>query len=392
MKKVFVVLLIIILFLLGDTFVMSKKNNLVLKDDSEIRGIYISYLEYLTYFKNNSLTINKAYINKMLDNINSLNINTIFLHVSPFSDAIYKSKIFPYSYTLSGTEGKNAGMDYLEYFIKEAHKRNIKVHAWINPYRISNNNDVSVISSNNPAYKLLNTNDVKICENGIYYNPASSRVLDLLLKQISEIITNYQVDGIHLDDYFYQDETIDLENYQKYFLESNISLQEYRLNIINTTIKNIYKLIKDYNKNIIFSISPDGNMENNYNMHFADVKTWLKENNYVDIIMPQVYYGFDNDLKPFDKTILEWNNLIINNKAKIVPALAFYKVGQIDNYAGSGSLEWINNNDIIRRQINYSKTLSNYQGYVLFRYEYLFNKNIMNNNSLEELNNLKNNT
>lgn len=122
-----------------------------INEEEEIRGVYISYLEYLTYFQNNAVAINKAYINKMLDNIKSLNFNTIFLHVSPFSDSIYDSRIFPYSYTLSGQEGKNPGMDYLEYFIKESKKRNIKIHAWINPYRISNESDTSLLSKDNPA-------------------------------------------------------------------------------------------------------------------------------------------------------------------------------------------------------------------------------------------------
>ena len=137
MKKIFVFFLIFILFLFSNAYVISKKSEVVV-EDTTIRGIYISYLEYLTYFKENSLSVNKAYIHKMLDNVKSLQLNTIFLHVSPFSDSIYLSKIFPFSYTLSGTEGKNPGMDYLDYFIKEAKKRNLKVHAWINPYRISN--------------------------------------------------------------------------------------------------------------------------------------------------------------------------------------------------------------------------------------------------------------
>ena len=161
-----------------------------------------------------------------------------------------------------------------------------------------------------------------------------------------------------------------------------------RLNIINTTIKSIYKLIKDYNKNIIFSISPDGNIENNYELHYADVKTWLSNDGYIDIIMPQVYYGFLNTFKPFDKTIEEWNSLIKNN-VKLVPVLAFYKVGLIDNYAGIGINEWIDNKDVIEREINYSKTLSNYNGFTLFRYDYLFNNNLINNNTKEEINNMK---
>lgn len=362
----------------------SKDNN----SADEIKGIYISYLEYLTYFEGNSLSINKAYINKMLDNIHELKFNTIFLHVSPFSDSIYNSKIFPYSYTLTGEEGKNPGMDYLEYFIKESKKRNIKVHAWINPYRISSSNDISKISKNNPAYTLLNTNDVKISKEGIYYNPASSKIIDLIIKQVYELISNYDIDGIHFDDYFYVDQEIDLKNYQEYFLKNNnITLSDYRLNMINTMIKNVYKTIKNYNENIIFSISPDGNINNNYDLHFADVKTWLSEYDYVDIIMPQIYYGFDHETRPFIETLNEWQGLIKNN-VKIIPVLAFYKVGTVDKIAGSGEMEWKLNNNIIERQINFSRTLKDYEGFCLFRYDYLFNEVLKNENTNKEIENI----
>ena len=389
MKKIFVFFLIFLIFLTGDALIISNKYK---KDNSdlEIRGVYISYIEYLSYFKDNSMSFNKSYINKMLDNLKSININTIFLHVSPFSDSIYNSKIFPYSYTLTGVEGKNPGMDYLEYFLKEGRKRNIKIHAWINPYRISLTSDTTFLSKDNPAYNLLNTNSVKITNNGIYYNPASSYVSSLILKQVSELITNYNIAGIHFDDYFYPDNTIDLENYNDYKTLNNvdISLKEYRLNIINSLIKDVYSLIKNYNKELIFSIAPDGNINNNYTYHFADIKTWLSNNNYIDLILPQVYYGFNNQYKPFINTLNEWHDLIKNN-SKIVPVLAFYKVGIIDNMAGYGTDEWLNNSYIINRQINYAKTLEKYHGYVLFRYDFLFNKNLLNEKILEEIEKLK---
>ena len=389
MKRIFVVFLIVITFFIGNAYVMSKKNNIKIMDNNyEIKGIYISYIEYLDNFQGNSININKAYILKMLDNVENFGFNSIFLHVSPFSDAIYNSSIMPSSYTITEKEGKGLGFDYLQYFIEEAHKRNIKIHAWINPYRISSSIDTSKLASTNPALEFLKTGDAKITNNGIYYNPASPKVLDLLLKQIYEIIFNYDVDGIHLDDYFYEDNEIDLEEYNNYFLNNNITLSEYRLNIINTTIKSIYKLIKNYNSNILFSISPDGNIDNNYTMHYADIKTWLSKEGYIDIIMPQVYYGFENNSKPFINTINEWNNLITNN-VKLVPVLGFYKVGTIDNYAFDGKYEWINNSDIIIRQINYVKTLSHYNGFTLFRYDYLFNKEYSNEILQKELKNLQ---
>ena len=389
MKKLLVFFLIFLIFLTGNALIINNKYNKI--EDLEIRGAYISYLEYLTYFQGNSLSINKAYIKKMLDNLKSLNINTVFLHVSPFSDSIYNSKIFPYSYTLTGMEGKNPGMDYLEYFIKEGKKRGIKIHAWINPYRISMSNDSSLISKDNPAYALLNTNDVKITNEGIYYNPASYKVMSLIINQVTELITNYDIAGIHFDDYFYVDGEIDLVNYENYKLKNNldISLTDYRLNVTNSLIRNVYKVIKDYNPNLIFSIAPDGNINNNYKYHFADVKTWLTEDNYVDLILPQVYYGFENEYKPFIQTLNEWHALI-QNKVKIVPVLAFYKVGRIDNQAGTGQDEWLNNQDIITRQISFSKTLDKYNGYIFFRYDFLFNPNLQNENGQAELIKLKN--
>lgn len=387
MKKIFVFFLMFIVFLVGDAMVINNKE--LIEEETEIRGIYISYLEYLTYFQGNALSINKAYINKMLDNIQSLKFNTIFLHVSPFSDSIYDSKIFPYSYTLTGVEGKKTGMDYLEYFIKESKKRNIKVHAWINPYRISSDNDINKLSKDNPAYSLINTNAVKVSDLGIYYNPASLKVVDLIIKQVYELIENYDLAGIHFDDYFYVDQDIDKKDYEEYFsLNNNISLSDYRYNLVNTMIKKVYKTIKDYNKDLIFSISPDGNINNNYDLHFADVKTWLSEPGYIDIIMPQVYYGFNNQYKPFASTLSEWNSLI-KNDVKIIPVLAFYKVGEIDKNAGNGIDEWQVNKDIIKRQINLSRTLNNYQGFTLFRYDFLFNDSLKNSITDIEISNMK---
>ncbi len=392
MKKIFVFLLIFISFLVCNAIVVQDKYqevNETFNEKQEMKGIYISYLEYLTYFQGNSLTINRAYINKMLDNIKTLGLNTIFLQVSPFSDSIYNSKIFPYSYTLSGVEGKNPGMDYLDYFLTEAHKRGLKLHAWINPYRISSSNDIEKLSKVNPAYSLLNTNDVKVSNKGIYYNPASSKAIDLIVKQVYEIISNYNVDGIHLDDYFYVDQEIDQVNYLKYIEKNpNITLTDYRLNMVNTMIKNVYKTIKDYNSEIIFSIAPDGNINNNYDIHFADVKTWLLENDYVDIIMPQIYYGFENQYRPFNKALDEWVSLI-KNDVKIIPVLAFYKVGTVDNQAGSGKNEWLENDNIINRQILTLQKQKKYEGFALFRYDFLFNENLANDKTKIELQNMK---
>jgi len=388
MKNIILPIVCILSFLLIDTTIISIKK-VPKKEISELRVIYISYLEYQSNFLGNSKTINETKIDKMIDNVNELNFNCILLHVSPFSDAIYKSQYFPYTSTITGIEGKNPGFDYLEYFIKKAHQKDIKIHAWINPYRISNNNDTSKISQDNPAYSLLQTTHVGINKSGIYYNPASEIVKNLIIDQVKEIINNYNVDGIHFDDYFYIQNDIDNNEYKNYINNGGeMSLKKFRLYHTNDLIKRVYKVIKDFDNDIIFSISPDGNINNNYNYHYADITTWLSSSEYIDIIMPQIYYSFDNQYKPFIETFNEWQSLITNEKIKLVPILAFYKTGNIDNNAGTGKYEWEKSNDIIKRQIDYIRSNEAY-GIGLFRYDFLFNELYLNKIGKKELINVK---
>ena len=393
MKKSFGLILLILSFLGADAtiaYVKGENNKIVNNKIVDIKAVYISYLEYYDNFYGGSIKVNKAKIDKMIDNVKDLGLNTIILHVSPFSDSIYNSKIFPYSSTLTGIEGKNPGFDYLDYFIYKTHQDNMLIYAWINPYRISFNSNIDNLCSDNPALKFINTSNIKIDKNGIYYNPASELVKDLIVNQVFEIISNYNVDGIHFDDYFYIQDDIDKLEYENYIKNNEeISLKEFRLNNTNDLIKKVYKLIKDKNNKVVFSIAPDGNINNNYLYHYADVKTWLSNIDYIDTIMPQIYYGFENEYAPFDKVFDNWKELIKNNNINMVPVLAIYKSGNIDDNSGSGKNEWLNNSNLIERQINYLK-LNNVNSYALFRYDYLFSNKYLNDISVKEIENLKN--
>ena len=165
---------------------------------------------------------------------------------------------------------------------------------------------------------------------------------------------NYDVDGILFDDYFYPHNNVDKKDYEEYIKNNEfIEEKDYRLNIVNKMIKRVYKTCK--NKNIKFGISPDGNIDNNYNKNYADVKSWLKSNEYIDFIMPQIYYGFYNSTRDYIKVTKEWENLIENKDIELYIALAFYKVGMEDKYAKSGFNEWIDNDNIIMREILLSR-------------------------------------
>lgn len=381
MKKLVIVVTIFVVitfFIIGNKKDNLKSNSVSLNSGDEYRSIFISYLELDIYVKDKDNRTSKANLIKILDNMQKNNFNMAILHVRPFSDAIYKSNIYPYSRYVSTSEGIDPGYDILSFFIQEAHSRDIEVHAWINPYRVRNTTNTTDISISNPAYKYLNTNHVKIIEGkGIFYNPASALVQDLIVSGIEELVTNYDVDGVHFDDYFYPDDTIDLENYQEYLNNGGtLSLSDFRLNNTSTLIKRVYSKIKSINENVMFGISPEGNINNNYDLNYIDTKKILSEEGYVDYIMPQVYFGFLNEVMPFIETINTWNSLIKVKSIKLIPALAFYKVGTIDEYARSGKEEWIKYNNIIKKQVLVSRNLSNYKGFSLFRYDYIFGSDL----------------
>ena len=393
MKREYYLLLII--FLLVTIYIFIPKDTLKKEDKSKIeeekRAVFISYIELGNNLRGKSSEEMKQTINDMLDKAKDFGFNMIILQVRSFSDAIYKSSIYPSSRSVVNTEGDDLPFDILDYFVKKAHKNNLELHAWINPYRISNDTDISVISKDNPAYKLLNTDAVKIIDSvGIYYNPASSKVESLILKGIEEIIENYDVDGIHFDDYFYpKSNDIDSTEYEEACKDnSSLTLQQFRLNTISTLIKKTYKLIKSYDKSLTFGISPDGNIDNNYNSNYVDTRLFCTEEGYLDYIMPQVYYGFLNSVKPFEETVKSWNNLI-TNKIELIPALAFYKTGNIDKYAKEGSNEWLEYNNIIAREVVLSRELSNYSGFAIFRYDSIFGTNLTDV-TFKEKENLKN--
>ncbi len=381
MKKILVIIILSIVLISN----IKLDRTSIKKEEEETRAIFVSYIELNKYIKGNDYEISKRNIRKIIKNIKSLKCNTIILQVRSASDAIYKSNIYPMSLNIVNTEYDDY-YDVLDYFIKESHKSNVKVIAWINPYRIRTTCDKTTITEKNPAYKYLDT-DIVYINNGIYYNPSKQETEDLIVKGVEEVL-NYDVDGILFDDYFYPDNNIDKKDYEEYIKNNEfIEEKDYRLNIVNKMVKRVYKTCK--NKNIKFGISPDGNIDNNYNKNYADVKSWLKSNEYIDFIMPQIYYGFYNSTRDYIKVTKEWENLIENKDIELYIALAFYKVGMEDKYAKSGFNEWIDNDNIIMREILLSRNLKNYKGFSLFRYENIFNEEIYTKTSIKEIENLK---
>ena len=376
------------LFIISTFFACTNNEEIKInKEKEEIKAVYFSYIELDEYLKGKTSNEQKENIKKVLDNIKNINFNKIILHVRPFADSIYKSEYYPVSNTVLDNNNEYPSFDVLEFFINEAHKRGITIDAWINPYRISNSKNIDTLNNNSLFYKFP---DSKVTAKGIYLNPANNDVQDLIVNGIVEIVKNYDVDGIHFDDYFYPDKEIDLESYDDYIKNGGkLSLNEYRLNNVKNLIKNVYREIKKINSKVLFGIAPEGNIDNCYNNSYLDVKEILSNEGYVDYIMPQIYFGFLNETRPYKVTLDDWNSLIKIDSISLIPALALYKSGNIDKYALSGKDEWINNSDIISKQILLSRNVNNYKGFSLFSYNYMFNDRYKNDNNSNELENIK---
>lgn len=345
---------------------------------SEQKGVWISYLEFDSILKNKSESEFTAYIGKYFDNVKSLGFNTVYTHVRAFGDAYYPSSLFPSSNRFNGSYGSSCPFDALSIMVREAHSRGLSIHAWINPMRLMSDADIKGISDSYKIKQWYNSDDLRgkyiVKVNGTWYlNPAYSETVSLIADGVSEIVSKYNVDGIQIDDYFYPttDRSFDSAAYSASGTSSGLA--EWRMSMVSNMVRKLYSAVKNVNSTAVFGISPQGSISNNYNDLYADVKTWCSQSGYVDYILPQIYYGFNNSTLPYSDTCAAWSSLVKNSNVKLVIGLAPYKIGTEDTWAGNGKFEWANNTDIIARQMAFAETLPNYGGVALYRYDSLFN-------------------
>lgn len=315
-------------------------------------------------------------IDKIFSDCVTLGINTVFVQVRPCCDAFYKSEIFPWSAYLTGEQGKAVDYDPLEIMVVQGHKKGLTIHAWINPFRISFDDDKTKISEDNPALKWLDNKDETLAanvvrvNNGLYFSPASTDAQKIVIDGVREIVRNYDVDGIHIDDYFYPSvqDSVD-ESFYTAYKESGgeLSLKEWRLANVSSLVSSMYSAVKSENSECIFSISPAGNINNNYSQQYADVKLWCAERGYADWIIPQIYYGFENERLSFDTACDEWNGLNTVGAVKMIYGIGAYRINESDE-------EWNAGNGIIKKEIEYAKSKSDYYGAAFFSYSSLIDE------------------
>lgn len=321
------------------------------------RAVWFSYsdLAKFSYESRDAFIEDFSEALRVVDNYKN---NTIIVQVRPFADALYQSKIYPISKVIC--HRSSLSFDPLEEMIKLAHKKGISIEAWINPYRISLNKDTYqnfMELSSKKSWLEDTKQSIGYATYKYIFNPESQDVRDYIVAGVKEIVENYEVDGIHFDDYFYIEGT------------HGETTQGQRMDNVNMLIQDVYQSIKSINSNIVFGISPQGNYENCVN-EGADVDTWLKEDGYVDYIMPQVYwsdqYGPDGKTRMFTDRIELYAGLKRQKTVMLYAGLALYQSGEeLDLDKG-----WTLSSSNISEQV---QILSNngYKGYSLFNYSSL---------------------
>ncbi len=340
-------------------------NNYRALNYSEVKGMWISYIDLAGILSGTESDFRSG-ISYIYDNCKSLGINTVYVHVRSHGDAYYSSDFFPRTKYLGGY------YDPLEVMIEEAHERGLSFQAWINPLRGCAVSDIER-ESGYPMYSWAG-GETRLVQVGSYYylNPAYSEVVELIADGAREITANYDVDGVHIDDYFYP--TTDTYFDSAAFSQSGLSsLSEFRLANCDRLVSSLYKAVKRGNSSAIFGVSCQGSMYNNYNYMFIDVKKWCTESGYIDYIMPQIYYGFKNSAEPFEECVNTWNNLAYSGNIPLIVGITSAKLGVEDKWAGDGSREWITDEDILKRQFLVSHELSAYGGIGIYSYGAVFN-------------------
>lgn len=341
--------------------------------DEYVKAVWITYYELSNLTKDSNETSFKKSINKAFKELKSKGFNRVTVQVRPYADAFYESKYFPVSSYAFGEQGGELIYDPLSVMVESAHKYDLKIEAWINPYRVSSSKNFNELCDNNIAGEWENTDNIFVCDSGIYFNPASKDVNELIVNGVKEIVKNYEVDSICFDDYFYPttNEDIDKNSFEKYKEnKGKLTLADWRRDNINNMIKSVYSAVKQINSNVTFGISPASNVDNDYTSLYADVRKWITEEGFVDYICPQIYYGFQNENQPFMKTTKNWVQM--TETVSLYIALPLYKSEIEDEFAGeSGIKEFIENNDIVARQVNYISKLDSIKGFYIFSYSSL---------------------
>ena len=345
--------------------------------DKDFRAVWVSSVLNLDFPSKKSLTVDqmKREITDTIDNAVRIGMNAIILQVRPCADALYPSDIFPWSEYL-GSQGvaPAGGFDPLAYWIEQCHAVGLELHAWVNPYRVTHTSakrtDVNVLALKSPARK--NPSWVIAYQNALYFDPGLPETRQLVIDGVKEIITKYDVDGIHLDDYFYPGTDFkDDASYKKY--GAGMKRDDWRRDNVNKLVQGLQDMIRKTKPAVRFGISPFAIWQNkstsaplgsdtrggeSYNQMYADTRRWVKEG-WVDYICPQIYWLIGYEIADYEKVLAWWVDVCRGTGVDLYVGHAAYREAE-------GQKGW--DGEMVRQlQYNETRYADAVQGDVFFR-------------------------
>ncbi len=330
-----------------------------------------------------------------LDLFKKMNFNAIVLQVRPTADAFYISQNEPWSIYLTGDQSKAPDPEYdpLAFAVKEAHKRGMELHAWLNPYRVSQ--DISNIGkmAESHIYKK-NPELFQRHGNKLYFDPAYPETREFLVRVIKDIVTRYDVDGIHFDDYFYpykdfNDSVSFAKHSRGYKPEDKMAWRRENVDLVVEMLRETIKSVKPYVK---FGVSPYAVWRNlredprgsdtrsfnytNYDHLHADILLWM-EKGWIDYVVPQLYFHIGNKNADFNVLVKWWQD----NSAgvPVYAGLGTYRLNK------KSKIKSLRSSEEIRKQADIIRKSDVYQGVCYFSAKNMIDNNLGINSVLSSL-------
>lgn len=307
-----------------------------------MRGVWIATVANIDWPSSRTLTAaqQQAELVDIMTRAKAAGLNTIVFQVRPAGDAVYQSSLEPWAKLLSGTQGTNPGYDPLAFAIQEAHSRGMELHAWINPFRAGNTSDTATMVA--PHIFKTRRDLVRVYGSNIWMDPGEPGVQDRSMSVIADIVTRYDIDGIHADDYFYPYVINDNAGKPVPFPDSatfakyggGLALADWRRANIDRFVERMYREVHAIKPTIKVGISPFGIWRpgnpagvsglDAYASIYADSRKWL-QNGWVDYLAPQLYWAIAPPQQSYT-ALLDWW-LAQNSVGRHVwPGLATYRV------------------------------------------------------------------
>lgn len=346
----------------------------------DMKAVWVSTVYNLDYPSKATTNIQtlKQEADSILQGSKEMGMNAVILQVRPSCDALYPSEYFPYSKYLTGsqTAAPAGGFDVLDYWVTRAHALGLELHAWINPFRVTKGGEEEYNSLSDRSPAKQHPEWVVVDQGNYYLDPGQPAVRELVIKGAEELARNYELDGIHLDDYFYPSKTFaDAETFAQYGGDFT-DIGDWRRDNVNQLVRELGKRLHNIDPTLSYGISPAGvwanqsslaegsatNGNETYFSAYADSRKWVKEG-WIDYICPQIYWYIGHKAADYKTLANWWAETVQGTGVRLYIGMADYQAGNADPAS-----PWYGVT-AIEQQLQLNRTIPEVAGEVHFRYK-----------------------